>query len=256
MNKLTTFSILILTAIGCNTTFAGPVTQQAGIWHFDEGQGQKALDSSGYNKHGQLGALAGVDAADPVWVTRRFDNAALNFNGSHFVKITNSGPLQPAKVSVEAWVKAESTEPTVLPYVVAKGGNLCQFATYAIYLHNDTAGNYGVPYFYISDGTTYYESPEGAPSLWDGKWHHLVGTYDRIKVRLYVDGVQIGTGTPSTAAIGYASFTNKNLYIGDYDGDSNICNDYNGGFVGNIDDVRIWNKALTASEVSNRFAGY
>ncbi|GAB6141126.1 hypothetical protein JCM14076_18550 [Methylosoma difficile] len=256
MKKLATLSVLAFAAIASNATLAGPINRMVANWHFDEGQGLKPFDSSGYNKHGQLGATAGIDVSDPLWVSRRFDNAALQFNGSQYVKVTTANHLEPPGISVEAWVKADVTDSTILPYVVAKSGNACQFAAYALYLHDDLSGKGGVPYFYVSDGSTYVESPEGAPSLWDGKWHHLVGSYDKVKVRLFVDGVQISTGTPNTSPIGYASFTNKNLYIGDYDGDSNICNDYNGGFVGSIDEVRIWNKPLSAAEVASRFAGY
>ena len=37
----------------------------------------------------------------------------------------------------------------------------------------------------------------GPASVWDGKWHHVAGTFDGSTVRLYVDGVQVGTGTPA-----------------------------------------------------------
>lgn len=258
MKTLSKLALLVAGTMGSfSAQSAPPLNNIVGNWHLDESRGQRVFDSSGYSKHGILGDTASVELNDPLWVSRRFDNAALSFDGAHFVKVAHSSVLEPKKISVEAWVKAEPTsDDTVLPYVVAKSGNKCESAAYAIYLRKDSAGNLGVPYFYIHDGVSYVESPEGAASLWDGKWHHLVGTYDQKAVRLYVDGVQIGTGTPSTAPIAYSNFNNKDLYIGDYDGISDICTDYNGNYVGQIDEVRIWNKALNAIEVDARFKGY
>ena len=52
--------------------------------------------------------------------------------------------------------------------------------------------------FYISQngGLTYAISPDAGAGIWDGNWHFVVGTYDGLNVRLYVDGKQVGNGTP------------------------------------------------------------
>jgi len=245
---------------------APPLNSIVANWHMDEGRGQRVLDLSGYGKNGQLGATAAVEASDPLWISRRFDNAALSFDGSQFIKVPHANHLQPQRISVEAWVKPGLAPATSLPVIVAKGAKGCSFATYALYMYNsefaiDPELPPGTPYFYVAfaDGSeegTYIESPAGAPNLLDGNWHHLVGTYDRKAVRLYVDGVEVGTGTPHKAPIPYADFSNKDLYIGDYDGDTKICENSNGSYVGEMDEVRIWNKALTAAEVNERYLGH
>lgn len=258
MDILTKTAISVTAMICANNILAAPpLNNIVANWHLDEGRGQKVLDSSGYAKAGQLGGSSGIDSADPLWVSRRFDNAALEFDGSQFVKVPYAKQLEPQKISVEAWVQAQvPDDPSILPTVVAKSGNGCSFAAYSLYLHDSADKVGGVPYFYVSDGTNYFESPEGGPSLWDGKWHHLVGTYDMKAVRLYVDGVEIGKGTPLASPVNYASFINKDLYIGDYDGNSDICTDYNNNYKGKIDEVRIWNKALSPTEVAARYQGH
>ena len=40
-------------------------------------------------------------------------------------------------------------------------------------------------------------------TVWDGTWHHVAGTYDGAAVRFYVDGAQVGTGTPASGPIVY-----------------------------------------------------
>jgi hypothetical protein len=54
---------------------AGPFTPDAntlGLWHFDEGSGQQALDVSAAANHATLGTGAGADSADPVWTAAGF----------------------------------------------------------------------------------------------------------------------------------------------------------------------------------------
>jgi hypothetical protein len=254
--KTTTKCLLsLVAAIGTYNAQAAPLNNIVANWHIDEGAGQKVLDSSAYGKHGQLGGSTAADAADPLWISRRFDDAALNFTGGQYVKIPHAAILEPQKISVEAWIKAGATDATVPLYVLAKSNHACSYAAYGLYLHEDATHSNGVPYFYVanSDGSSYTESPDPGYSLMDGKWHHLVGTYDLNAVRLYVDGVQVGTGTPTKSAIGYGSFSQKDVYIGSFDNGANGC-PYQ--FIGSIDEVRIWNKALTASDVLIRYKGY
>jgi hypothetical protein len=75
-----------------------------------------------------------------------------------------------------------------------------------------------------------------AAVIWDGAWHHVVGTYDGSRVRLSVDGAQVGDGTPATFSIAYG-VGSKGVYLGTYRGSCEL------GFKGDIDDVRIWDDA-------------
>lgn len=229
--------------------WAGSLTGMVGNWHIDEEKGQTVSDLSGNRLHGTLGPTSAVEAEDPVWTTRRFDTAALEFDGvEDLVRVRHSNLLQPARISVEAWVKGATIFTDWPRYIVAKGADACFRAAYAIY-----TGNGGIS-FYVATLGSYVASPEANPEdIWNGAWHHVVGTYDRKSVRLYVDGVQVGTGTPANHAIGYSAFVAKDMFIGDYEA-AQCENQAN--FAGSIDDVRIWNRALTPAEVAARTAGY
>ncbi len=260
MKSITKVTLLLATAAVGHAVHAAPITRMVGNWHFDQERGQVLQDSSGFGRNGTLGDTGGIEATDPVWIKRRFDNAALSFDGNQFVKVSHARHLEPQAISVEAWVKPGEAPVSALPVVAGKGvDNDCGFSAYALYIHSEGESTPGEPYFYVAGGTAeqpYIESPAG-PNLLDGQWHHLVGTYDRNAIRLYVDGVEAGTGTAHSAPIPYASFINKDLYIGKADGSIDTCpNLNNGNYVGEIDEVRIWNKALTPTEVAQRYLGY
>lgn len=85
----------------------------------------------------------------------------------------------------------------------------------------------------------------GTCSTTGGGWHHYAGTYDGSVARLYVDGIMLGSLTTS----GSISYDANPFSIGRYDG-----GDYS--FNGDIDDVRLYNRALTATEITNQYKSY
>lgn len=90
-------------------------------------------------------------------------------------------------------------------------------------------------------------SPDADTGVWDGNWYFVAGTCDGTAVRLYVDGVEAGQGTPASIPINYA-LSNPKFYIGDFHGS------YDLGFPGSIDEVKVFNRALTAAEIQSVYA--
>ena len=216
-----------------------------GDWHLDEGVGQVAGDSSTNGNDGQLGSTPGADANDPTWICGIFGTAALHFDGDDFVEVADSPTLEAPAITAEAWVRRLGS-PGVYRYILSKGASGCTAASYAIY-----SGGSGGLHFYIFNGSTFVLSPDAGTSVWDGDWHHVAGSFDGSRVRLYVDGVQIGSGTPTTISIGYGLPNDDRFHIGTYRGPA--C--FNWHFTGDIDEVRVWTRALTASEIAQRAQG-
>ena len=81
----------------------------------------------------------------------------------------------------------------------------------------------------------------------DGKWSHVIGTYsgdDRL-ISLYVDGLLVDSTATSTGTLHSPRIYNSlggNFYAGE------------GWFDGNIQNARIWNRALSATEVSRLYS--
>lgn len=96
---------------------------------------------------------------------------------------------------------------------------------------------------FMSSGITY--SATSTTDVDDGEWHHVVGTYDGDAVKVYVDGVLEDTNSSPSG----------NLPTGI--GPLRIGADYQavpaGFFLGSIDDVRLFGRALSATEVRTLF---
>lgn len=208
-------------------------TGLASEWLLDEGTGAVARDTSGAGLDGQLG----TGAALPRWVFG-LDGLGLHFDGDDEVLMPDSTVLEPPRLTVEAWVRNAGT-PGAYRYVVSKGSTGCNTSSYGIY----TGSAQGLA-FYVNGPSGYVVSPQApVAAVWDGRWHHAVGTYDGVTVRMFVDGGEIGSGRPAPSSIAYG-LPSKSLRLGTYRGDCDL------PFTGDIDAVRIWNLALTQAEVA------
>ncbi|QPB08403.1 hypothetical protein [Synechococcus phage S-H9-2] len=81
----------------------------------------------------------------------------------------------------------------------------------------------------------------GTSNVADNEWHHIVGTWDGTTGRVYVDGVLENSGSLTAGA-----YTYTNTFIGKNVGGSY----YQNGFIG---EARIYNRALSSTEVSQNF---
>jgi Concanavalin A-like lectin/glucanases superfamily len=208
-------------------------------WRMDEGQGQVTEDASGHGCQARLGALAMIESTDPEWVGgRKAFTAALAFDGDDFVEVQNSSVLEPVAITVEAWARACRLSPH--GHIISKGAQK-GVSSYCL-----TAGDSSGLTFRVFDGQQVYASPDAGPELWNGRWHHLAGTYDGQTVRLFVDGEEVGAGTPAAASIRYGLESHNTLYIGAFRGESEH------GFVGAIDEIRVWDGALSAIQIRRR----
>ena len=199
-----------------------------GYWPLNDGSGSKAGDASG---NGNTGTVTGA-----TWTAGNRGNS-LDFNGTDQHVIVNaSSVLNPTtSLTVSAWIKPDAVDNEWSP-VVESGGNLNSGTGYFFGYY--TATNSFV--FEVGDGS--YDSV--SVTLPVGRWYHVVGTYSASgNLYLYVNGAQVGTHSHTVASISYDSnpFTIGKLAY---------CCATGHHFDGQIDDVRIYNRALSATDVS------
>lgn len=233
---------VLLTTLG---TMSGVVAQacvtppsgMVGWWPGD----LNANDIADANNNGALNG--DIDFIGTGMVDEAF---TINAPGPGYVQIPNSSPLlEPSNVTVDAWVRADGT-PGRFRYILAKGAKGCLAASYGLYTGFDSGLQ-----FYVFDGTTtFVVSPAAtAAEVWDGSWHHVAGTYDGANVRLYLDGIEVGGGTPTSIAIGYGLSTDNDLVIGNYLDNGACLSPTPFSFIGEIDEVELFNVALSAADI-------
>ena len=231
-----------LVALACLPTPALAQPALGGQWHMDEldtsntSDFETTPDSSGNGS--DLSALVGTGVSV---VPGRFQNA-ISFDGGSSLRTSGTSALEPAELTVLAWVKAPAPfhGPGPDRYLVEEGADGgCSGASYALY----TGAHGGIAFYVWSGSGSVASSPEALPSVvWDGNWHAVAGTYDGSAVHLYVDGTEVGSGTPASVAINY-HLASQDLVVGNYP-----CAGF--GFAGAIDEVQIYDGALSASEVN------
>ncbi len=94
-------------------------------------------------------------------------------------------------------------------------------------------------------GQTVFAPVPPSVDLWDGEWHLIVGTYDGTLARIYVDDVS-QNGQASTFPIRYVA-GQGGLQVGD---DPGACNGIHAPFKGQLDEVRVYQRALVQTEIN------
>lgn len=103
-----------------------------------------------------------------------------------------------------------------------------------------------IRWFFTSGGASNYFGYTSTGTITVGKLHHVVATWDGTLLKIYIDGAldssfdPIGTPTPDT--------TSGNAYIG------RLGNETSRYWNGWIDEVGVWNRALSLSEVQQLYS--
>jgi PKD repeat protein len=192
-------------------------------YSFDEGSGSTVADRSG---KGNKGTISYAN-----WVNGRFGKA-LSFNGWYSrVSIEDSASLDLSNgMTLEAWVYPTATMSGWRTIIMKElPGN----ASYYLYANTDKSQPSSA--VYVGGERTVF----AGKSLPLNKWTHLAATYDGATQRFYMNGAQVA----SRQQTGPIAVSEGRLRIGG----NRIWNDEY--FKGLIDEVRIYNRPLTSTEI-------
>ena len=101
-------------------------------WTLDEGAGQVAADASGHANTGSSARRPTPTPPIPDWIPGHAGGSALDFDGTSYVTITNTGLLEPPRLAVDAWVR-RSGSPGRWRYVLSNGSLQCNRSAYGLY---------------------------------------------------------------------------------------------------------------------------
>jgi hypothetical protein len=195
-----------------------------GWWKFDEGSGTVAYDSSGNGNDGNL-------TNGPTWTIGKI-GGALSFDGTNdYVKIGASSVFDLQRISISAWVKSDNFSNS--GFIFEKTTNGSVNSQYALFFENGLRFRNEVG----ADDVSFSVSSVG--------WLFVTSTYDGTRKKLFTNGLERNqvtwTGTIPTSPSGVSA-------IGGFSQTSHE-NWSNYIFNGLIDDVRIYDRALSAEEV-------
>lgn len=222
-----------------------PDPSLVGHWTFDEGTGLLAADASGNGRPGTLMAAPG--GAIPTWIADGIHGAALHFDGSGYVDIAGTASefnFGTGGFSLAAWVRYGTLEAWEYMIVGKHSGGYTNGYFLDVGRDWDPVGNANRLDFYFHDDPTRVLT---SGTYDDQRWHFVVGTNDGATGKLYVDGVYIGSNPGSPIDNGV------DLLIGGIFQSNGL---FNVGFSGDIDDVRVYHRALTDIDVQQLYGAY
>jgi len=202
-----------------------------GWWKLDEDQGSVAYDWSGHSNHGTL-------VGEPQWVAGNIEGA-LELDGiDDYVSLGDPPGLQiTGNITLAAWIKSEGVGGE--RNIIAKGYVFSPHGEVRLQLNGNSynAGSLD------SDGQ-HEVSGDGANTD-IGQWVHVAGTYDGSNWNIYRNGQLLNTAEDIVGAVPVA----VGWSIGSRGGDM-----IDQLFEGQVDDVRIYNRALTEAEIKQIMA--
>ena len=174
-----------------------------------------------------LAASGGIDATVP---TGTVATSKYGIWGITYSQVTNTDYDITSALTVEAWIKVSAFD-KASQTIISKGNTAWK-------LQRSASTNY---LEFVCTGLTTNTTVTGDVNVNDGEWHHVAGVYNGSTLKLYIDGVEDN----SVTATGSISTNEEDFTIGEN------AEQTGRQWEGFIDEVRIWNDARTASEISN-----
>ena len=211
----------------------GSVSLPAGLvawWKMDEAAGSDtATDASG---NGNTATLTGLNPAS-AWTTGR-TGGALKCDGSGGALVNDSVSLDgiTTGVTIAAWVNRLSAT-TGFSAVLSRETGTTNGQYYWLGLSGDDAEFYG-----LSGVLSTTTVPMGI-------WTHMAATHDGTTARIYVNGAQVTSKSSSDV---FKADTSKLTICGNQNDASGAITELWNGLV---DDLQLYNRVLTATEIAN-----
>ncbi len=204
-----------------------PTNGLVGYWRFQN----NVLDDTVNNNNGV------INGTGVTYINRKVGNYAISFDGNHnSVAIPHSASLNISgnAMTTMFWIKFTS-------------------GSFPLAKWSDSSYSWRIDYSFSSGPNSlnfYIASPVGNVSatnltLTNDAWHYVANVYNGSNIMTYIDGELAGTN----AASGNISTSTNNICIGSLSNSGTTCNSVWDNLTGSIDEVAIYNVALSAQDI-------
>jgi hypothetical protein len=196
-----------------------------------------ALDSSQYSS--TMNLASPTNSVGVVYTSSGKNGSALQFDGNSSSYATG-GTVSPSQLTISLWANMQQVGASGMPIISkAINGNTGSYLL-------DYGNGYTRLQLYLDTGNGLsFATMSNSVSLL-GNWAHIVATYNGSTSQIYVNGVP--SGTPGITASGNLRIINSSTLLGEgYVGPN---------YKGNVDELIIWNRSLSSTEVTQLYSGY
>ncbi len=219
--------------VGSNLSLAYKGEGLVGYWPFDEGGGTVANDTSGNGNNGTWNGTGVHYAAGKV------GPYAASFNGS--TDYIDVGSIKPSEITIAVWLDQSASQAAVCNLV--SRGNLNNGSGYFL-----EAAPTGISFNASYGGGGYQYDAIGAINPGINKWGYVVATASSAGIKLYINGVLNGTAA-RTSVLSYGAGDTDTMIGSSLSYEPLLVNASWQPCAGLMDDVRIYNRALSGSEI-------
>ena len=156
-----------------------------------------------------------------------FPGTALKFDGVNDYVSGSGLPTTMSNITLEAWVYHNTLSNHIQRYVTVN-------SEVAVIRH-EPWGQKRLHFYIKTNGSLRHITVDNA--LETGKWYHVAGTWDGTNMKLYLNGEEVGSATPG----GSLNSPNGDFY---FSSSSETMDGY-------MDEIRIWNAALTEAQIKD-----